>query len=399
MKLTFVISGFGKQSITALPWKYVFELARSLAKKGHSVQIITDEPECQIGVKGITVSKVSRTWQWSTFSLVMNPHLVDRTIEAFSSELVCVFGDSLVGYFVKRLRTRAPLVVNVSKGIYPLKQLDFSAYFSPYFYFSNSPLAKFVVKLLNQRRIAAVTVPTLAIKKRLEECGVEGRKVVILPMAFDKAVSKRANAGLARDEIRAELGFDKKDFVVAYFGPPFARRGVNDLIRAAASLKCKFSVRLLLLLRVENSSNSPEIGFINRLVSKSGFADKVTVIASVLGKDRLTGYLESTDAVALPFRYVDEEPPLGVLEAMALGKPVITTGIDSLPEIVGRNRGILVRPGNVTDIAKAIMYLSSHSEDTYSMTAECIKYVQKLKNWDELAERFLRLAEKISSSS
>ena len=119
------------------------------------------------------------------------------------------------------------------------------------------------------------------------------------------------------------------------------------------------------------------------------------MIVSVLPRNKLISYLESSDVVALPFRYVDEEPPLGLLEAMALGKPVITTNIDSLPEVVGNNRGILVRPGNVSDLSKAIYYLFRHPDDAYSMAAESIKYVQALKNWDELADCFLHLAEKL----
>jgi len=397
MRLTFVISGFSEQSITALPWKYVFELARSLAGKGHGVQIITDEPEFQVGAEGITVNRVSRRMQWSTLSPVMDPRQVDEMVEEFSSDLMCVFGDSLVGYFVRRLRSKVPLVVNVSKGIHPLRQLDFSAYFSLYFFFSNSPFARFVVRLLNQRKIRAVTVPTLTIRRRLEECGVEGSKIVVLPMVLDKEVCTSESASADRDQVRAELGFGAKDFVVGYFGPPFVRRGVNDLIRAVASLKREFSVRLLLLLRVHDGRKSREVESLSRLASELDFADRVTVIASVLTRDKLKGYLGSCDVVALPFRYVDEEPPLGVLEAMALGKPVITTDIDSLPEILSNYRGILVRPGNANDLSKAVRCLFEHEDIARSMTAEGIKYVQTLKNWDELADYFLRLAESLSA--
>ena len=397
MRLTFVISGFSEQSITALPWKYVFELARSLAGKRHDVQIITDEPEFQVGAERVTVNRVFRRMQWSTFSRVMDSHQVDEKIEEFSSDFVCVFGDSLVGYFAKRLRTRVPLFVNVSKGIYPLAQLDFSAYFSPYFFFSNSPFVRFVVRLLNQKKIKAVTVPTLTIRRRLEESGVERSKIVVLPMVLDKEVCTSESASADRDQVRADLGFGTKDFVVGYFGPPFTRRGVKDLIRAVASLKREFSVRLLLLLRVHDGRKSREVESLSRLASELDFADRMTVIASVLTKDKLRAYLGLCDVVALPFRYVDEEPPLGVLEAMALGKPVVTTDIDSLPEIVGNNRGILVRPGTADDLSEALHYLFTHEDAARSMGVEGVKYVQTLNSWDELADYYLRLAERLST--
>lgn len=391
MKLTFIISDFNKQSITALPWKYVYELANNLGQKGCKVQIITEESMCKSEVKGLPVCTVFKTRQPPTFSLIMDPRLVDCAIEEFSPKLVCLFGDPLSGYFIKRLRNETPTIVNVSKGVYPLRKPNLP----PYFCFLGSPIAKFMVRLLNQRKIVAITVPTLTIKRSLERCGVESKRIVVLPMAFDKALYKRENTNLDKGEIREELGLSKRDFIVTYFGPPYVKRGVNDLVHATAILKRKFPVRLLLLLRQDPRYKSPEVNSIRRLASKLRITDKITLIVSVLPRERLISYLESSDIVALPFRYVDEEPPLGLLEAMALGKPVITTNVDSLPEVVGNNRGILVRPGNVSDLSKAIYYLFKRPEDAYSMAAESIKYVQALKNWDELTDCFLHLVEKL----
>lgn len=400
MKLTFIISGFNEQNITALPWKYVYELAKNLVQKGCKVQIVTEGSMYKSEVKGITISTVLKTRQPPTFSLVMDPRLVDSAIEDFSPELACLFGDPLVGYSIRRLRNKTPTIVNVSKGFYPLRRLHLLPYLSPYFYFSNSPVGKFMTRLLNQRKIVAITVPTSTIKRSLKKCGVRSDpKIVVLPMAFDKALCKHENTDLDKSVVREELGFSNRDFVVTYFGPPYARRGVNDLVRAIALLRQKFPVRLLLLLRRDPRYKSPEVNSIRRLASKLRVTDRITLIVSVLPRDRLISYLESSDVVALPFRYVDEEPPLGLLEAMALGKPVITTNIDSLPEVVGNNRGILVRPGNVGDLSKAIYYLFRHPDDAYSMAAEGVKYVQSLKNWDELADCFLHLVERLFDCS
>jgi len=394
-----VISGFSEQSVTALPWKYVYELARSLAKKGCSIQIVTDESFHGDEVEGITVSKVLRTRQLPTFSAAMDPRQIDGAIEAFQPQLACVFGDPLVGYFVRRLRIQTPLVVNISKGIYSLKQLYLSGYSSPYLYFSSSLAAKFIIRLLNQRKIKAITVPTSSIRRSLEKRGVESKKIMVLPFAFDKTLCKRHGANLDRDRIRQELGLGKSDFVVTYFGPPYARRGVSDLVQTTSVLKQELPVRLLLLLRQNPENSRTEISSLRSLASRLGVADRVTFVVSVLPKEKLTSYLEASDVVALPFWYVDEEPPLGVLEALAAGKPVITTDIDSLPEIVDKNRGMLVRPRNVNDLAKAIFYLFGHPEDACSMAAEGTKFVQTLENWNELADRFLHLAERLSSYS
>jgi glycosyltransferase involved in cell wall biosynthesis len=65
--------------------------------------------------------------------------------------------------------------------------------------------------------------------------------------------------------------------------------------------------------------------------------------------------LNSVDALNLPSRI--EAFAITVIEAMALGKPVITSNTGGIPEIIkeGRN-GILVEP-EPDQIARAIIYL------------------------------------------
>lgn len=399
MKFTFIISDFNKPNIVALPWKYVYELAKNLIQKGCIVQVITDGNRCnKIKLNGIDIFMVPKTRQPPRFANTINPHLANEAINDFSPELICLFGDYFVGYFARRLKTKVPMIAHVSKGVYSMRELRLSIndylHISPYFYFLNSPMAKFMVRLLNQRKITAVTVPTLTIKKSLEKCGVR-TKIRVLPMAFDKALCKLDNSNSDVSNVKEELGLSKGDFLLSYFGPPYARRGVIDLVRAIALLKHVVPVKLLLLLRQDSGVKSPYVNLIEKVTRKMRVTDRVMLNISILTRDRLVKYLKASDIIALPFRYVDEEPPLGLLEAMALGKPLITTNIDSLPEVVGNTRGVLVRPGNVNDLSKAIYYLFKHPDDAYSMAAENIKYVQTLKNWDELADCFSHLAEKL----
>lgn len=399
MKFTFIISGFNKNSIVALPWKYVYELARNLTQKKCKIQIITDGDKCKKNkLKGIDISIASKMRQAPTFSYIMNPHLVNQAINDFAPDLLCLFGDPLVGYFARRLKSKVPMIAHVSKGIYSMKKLRLSIneylHLSPYFYFLNSPMSRFMVRLLNQRRIIAVTVPTLTIKKSLQKYGVKTR-INVLPMAFDKALFKPDNVNLDKSKVREELGLSKGDFLITYFGPPYTRRGVIDLVRASALLKNKVPVRLLLLLRQDPKWKNPSVNLIERTIMKLHSTDIVTLIASILPKGRLVSYLKASDIIALPFKYVDEEPPLCLLEAMALGKPIITTNIDSIPEVIGNNRGFLVRPCNANDLSKAIFYLLRHPDYAYSLAVESIRYARALKNWDELAYDFFRLAEEL----
>lgn len=72
----------------------------------------------------------------------------------------------------------------------------------------------------------------------------------------------------------------------------------------------------------------------------------------------------SSKAVLLPFRvpYGYSQPPLTVLEAMRLGRIVISTNIGSIPELITNNvDGFLVNPASPTDISKVLLRIDDET--------------------------------------
>jgi glycosyltransferase involved in cell wall biosynthesis len=62
--------------------------------------------------------------------------------------------------------------------------------------------------------------------------------------------------------------------------------------------------------------------------------------------------------IALPFRLLSSDVPLSVLEAMALGKPLVVTDIGCLPELVPCGTGLVVPPAAPKKLAEAILLLA-----------------------------------------
>jgi glycosyltransferase involved in cell wall biosynthesis len=54
--------------------------------------------------------------------------------------------------------------------------------------------------------------------------------------------------------------------------------------------------------------------------------------------------------------------PVAIMEALACGRPVITTPVSGIPELVDEEVGWLVPAGNVPSLAKAIRSASDHGE-------------------------------------
>jgi glycosyltransferase involved in cell wall biosynthesis len=88
-----------------------------------------------------------------------------------------------------------------------------------------------------------------------------------------------------------------------------------------------------------------------------------------LPRHKVFDIIAESRMLVLPSFY--EGFPLTLLEAMALGLPIITTRIQGLPEIIpeGKN-GILVSPGNVHELAQAIQTLLSNPDMAQKMGRE-----------------------------
>jgi glycosyltransferase involved in cell wall biosynthesis len=75
--------------------------------------------------------------------------------------------------------------------------------------------------------------------------------------------------------------------------------------------------------------------------------------------------MASVDIVVVPFRSTEgiSDIPLVVLEAMAIGKPVIATGVGGVTEVIrDRENGLLVKTDDVQDLTNAMITLLVNSE-------------------------------------
>jgi glycosyltransferase involved in cell wall biosynthesis len=77
----------------------------------------------------------------------------------------------------------------------------------------------------------------------------------------------------------------------------------------------------------------------------TGLADRVT-FAGELDQPGLDAAYDATDLFVLPTRY--EGYGMAVAEAVARGLPVVSTYTGAIPELVGRDSGVLIEPGNVS---------------------------------------------------
>jgi len=111
----------------------------------------------------------------------------------------------------------------------------------------------------------------------------------------------------------------------------------------------------------------------------------------------IVDFMSLLDALILP-SILDEDFPNVIIEAMALGKPVIASRLAGIPEQVSdRVTGILFEPNNSGELADAICYLVNHPVKRLEMgRAGLMKFEEKFtceRALDNYSNIYIRLLE------
>lgn len=144
-----------------------------------------------------------------------------------------------------------------------------------------------------------------------------------------------------------------------FLGTVEPRKNVEGLVRAYVSLAERFpklaSGAELVIAGGRGWKSEAAFAAIeaaNRRFGRSG--PRIRALGYVPEEDKIA-LMARAKAFVFPSRY--EGFGLPVLEAMALGVPVITSNLSSLPEIAGRGAALLVDPENPVEISLAMKHL------------------------------------------
>ena len=155
--------------------------------------------------------------------------------------------------------------------------------------------------------------------------------VTLVPNAID--LRRFSPAVARRDQARVELGLPASARVVAGVGRLNPQKNFSLFLDIAAQLAPRFSDLHFLL-----AGDGPEEKMLREKAAALGIADRVT-FSGYVADTRLV-YL-AADVLLMPSRY--EGLPMTLLEAMAMGLPVVASQLDGIAEVIGDGReGFLV---------------------------------------------------------
>jgi glycosyltransferase involved in cell wall biosynthesis len=165
------------------------------------------------------------------------------------------------------------------------------------------------------------------------------------------------HCGVATSRVRPRYGPEGGAFRIACVARLEEKKGQARLVDACADL-----VRRGIDVHCDLVGDGPQSFALAERIAALGLDDRV-VLYGALPRERALSLVAAADAVALPCLVTAagrrDGIPVALMEAMALGKPVVASRISGIPELIGHERsGLLVEPGDADALAEALSRLA-----------------------------------------
>lgn len=171
---------------------------------------------------------------------------------------------------------------------------------------------------------------------------------------------------------RKTLGFSENDFIIVYSGRINHEKGISELIDALLNLRNYPQLKLLVLGSSFFENAKIEDEFICSLKNKAKEIEEKIVFTGFIPYNQVPDYLQLADIAVLPSMW-DEPFGLTIVEAMAMGLPLITTRSGGIPEICEGTAIIVERDNIVNNLVSSILDLYKNREKRHEMAEASLK--------------------------
>jgi len=180
-----------------------------------------------------------------------------------------------------------------------------------------------------------------------------------------------------RDHARKHFHFKSKDKVILFFGYIRKYKGLHYLIEAMSIVLHQMDVRLLIAGEFYDDREN----YLQQ-IQRLGLEEAVSVIDDYIPNEEVGLYYSAADVIVLPYISATQS---GIIQiAYNYEKPVITTNVGGLPEVVAEGKtGFIVPSKNAEALAQAIVkFFKIKNKQKF---AENIKEYKKQFSWDRMA--------------
>ena len=183
------------------------------------------------------------------------------------------------------------------------------------------------------------------------------KKIEILPNIIDYPVIKEKNK-------------DTEKIRFLFLGLIGNNKGIFDVIEVIRNNVNLFDNKIELII-----GGNGEVDRLQNLIKKYQIGNIVKFVGWVKNETKIQ-YLQNSDVYILPS--YNEGLPISILEALSYRKPIISTDVGGIPEIVKNNEnGFLISPGNLEQIEKSMKHFIENPRDIEKFGSVSAKMAEK----------------------
>ncbi len=232
------------------------------------------------------------------------------------------------------------------------------------------------------RRADAVRCVSRSILDNARAHGISPEKLATVGTRADTQMFDPSLFNSQRRELRNELGVDDRR-VLVFTGSLARRKGVDVLLAALSRIVSTFPDTHLLV-----AGEGPERARLLALCDQFGISRSVRFLGHT-DYTKIPALLATADIYVFPS--LSEGMPRAVLEAMAMGLPVVSSQVDGIGEVITNDKtGLLVKPGDDAELAQALLRVLGNSDFARDLGTRARAFV--LKNY-EFETQIRKLAE------
>lgn len=233
-------------------------------------------------------------------------------------------------------------------------------------------------------RAAKILVASPAMRDTAAQLEGYRHKCEVVPYGIELADLARTPAVGARAEA---VRMASSDPVLLFVGRLVPYKGVDVLIRAMGAVRARLIV----------VGEGPERGRLEALAVQSGVAGRVH-FAGAVDDDEVRALYHACEVFVLPSVTRAEAFGMVQLEAMACGKPVVSTSLPSGVPWVNQHgvSGLVVPPGDVAALASALSHLVDDDRVRQALGAGARRRVEDEFTADRMAARTVEIYKSVA---
>lgn len=372
---------------------YIYELSQILVNMGHKVFVLTkdDEFDLEYEDKGVHIFKV-KTKKFKIFDPLRDRigGFLERLEYSYSiskkiKEIVKRYKIDIIescearqeGFWYYLFRNHPPLVIKLHTPESIIFKLNGESITLDNF------LIRFLEEywLLKAKKIISVSKAILKLTSDFFQLNFKGTPIIPNPininnLKFYKEIENTTNRPIILYVGRLE--FRK--------GPHVLIRAIPFVIKEMPETKFLFigsdcGMKQYLLTKVNELNLNKNVSFIDQLP-----------------RNKLEEYYQQATICVVPSLW--ENYPYVILEAMSYAKPIVSTQIGGIPEIIqDRIDGFLVPPGSPNSLAKAILELLNDKDLRKSLGENARKKIEQIYSPFIIAKKTLDIYESLTKKN